>query len=227
MGLGLIKGYLVLYNFVQCAGWMKILFDLTMHYVSGGTPDGVWNKVELLLVIFQGAAVLEIVHSAIGFVKTPIATTFVQVFSRVACVFLAYNVPTTQSHWVISLMLFSWSFTEVIRYSFYGLSILQSVPYFLGWLRYSTFIILYPSGVAGETGTIYVSMDYVKQTGFFSLAMPNSINFAFNTYYFLYFSFILYVLGLPWLYSHMLRQRKRFISGGSTSSKETVTKKQQ
>ncbi|WP_204265134.1 protein tyrosine phosphatase-like domain-containing protein, partial [Klebsiella aerogenes] len=46
-----------------------------------------------LVSIFQYAAVLEIVHSVFGLVKTSAATTFTQVFSRVACVFLAQNVP--------------------------------------------------------------------------------------------------------------------------------------
>ncbi|KAF2076712.1 hypothetical protein CYY_001969 [Polysphondylium violaceum] len=219
--------YLVFYNFVQCIGWSYILYLLSLHLITEKSPVGVWDKLGQYVILFQGAAVLEIIHSMVGLVKTPWVTTFIQVFSRVACVFLAYHVPATQNHFFLSLMLMAWSITEVIRYSFYGLSLLNACPYFIGWLRYTTFIILYPSGVAGETGTIYTSLPFVKETGLFSLSLPNSINFAFNFYYALIFSFVFYAVGLPYLYTYMLGQRKRFISGGSKkpSTASTPNKK--
>eukprot|EP01133_Synstelium_polycarpum_P001407 gene1407-1623_t len=221
--MGLAKSYLIIYNFVQFLGWSCILGQLIQHFVAKGLPlslascEGVWASVGTLVTIFQSAAVLEIVHSMIRIVKTPVATTGVQVFSRVACLSLAIMVPATHNHWVLSLMLFSWSITEVIRYLFYTLSLVESVPYILGWLRYTLFIVLYPSGVSGEVGTILVSLPFVKETGLFSIAMPNAINFAFNFYYVLASSLVFYVIGLPWLYTYMLGQRKRFIATGGVS----------
>jgi very-long-chain (3R)-3-hydroxyacyl-CoA dehydratase len=53
-------------------------------------------------------------------------------------------------------MVFSWSFTEVIRYGFFALnSILKESPFIIGIIRYSTFIVLYPTGVLGESLTIF------------------------------------------------------------------------
>ncbi|KAM9998502.1 hypothetical protein ACTFIY_008151 [Dictyostelium cf. discoideum] len=89
------------------------------------SPFGVWEKVGVLVSIIQYAAVLEIVHSVFGLVKTSAVTTFIQVFSQVAFVFLAGNVPTTQNNFFLSLMLMSWSITEVISYGFYALLILK------------------------------------------------------------------------------------------------------
>ncbi|KAM9989090.1 hypothetical protein ACTFIY_005124 [Dictyostelium cf. discoideum] len=217
--------YLVLYNVIQTIGWSVILFKLSIHLFETQSPVGVWEKVGVLVSIFQYAAVLEIVHSVFGLVKTSAVTTFIQVFSRVACVFLAENVPTTQNHFFLSLMLMSWSITEVIRYSFYALSILKIDSYILGWLRYTTFIILYPTGVTGETGTIWTSLEFVKNTKFMTLTMPNSLNFAFDFHNILICSLGFYVVGLPYLYTYMLGQRKKFIAshkkGSTTNIKKT------
>ncbi|GAM27175.1 hypothetical protein SAMD00019534_103500, partial [Acytostelium subglobosum LB1] len=220
--MGIAKIYLLAYNSVQFAGWSYILALLAMHANNAGWTseafNGVWDTVGTWVIYFQFAAVLEILHSLIGIVKTPAATTFVQVFSRVACVTLAIYVPPVHNHWVLTLMLVSWSITEVVRYAFYALSLIDAVPYFLGWLRYTLFIVLYPSGVSGETGTIIVSLPHVESMRLFYFDMPNAINFAFNTRLVLMSSLIFYVFGLPWLYTYMLGQRKRFIQTGGVKA---------
>ena len=47
-------------------------------------------------------------------------------------------------------MVFAWSFTEVIRYSFYAFSLFGTEPYPLVYLRYTTFYLLYPLGAGSE-----------------------------------------------------------------------------
>jgi len=47
-------------------------------------------------------------------------------------------------------MVFAWSFTEVIRYTFYALNLVGLNPYPLLWLRYTTFYALYPLGAGSE-----------------------------------------------------------------------------
>lgn len=47
-------------------------------------------------------------------------------------------------------MLLAWSLTEVIRYSYYATSLLGIKIYALDWLRYTTFLPLYPLGAASE-----------------------------------------------------------------------------
>ncbi|EFA79306.1 hypothetical protein PPL_07724 [Heterostelium album PN500] len=231
--MNLSKIYLITYNLIQFAGWSYILLLLVQHAHqanwSSAAFEGVWEKVGTLVTYFQFAACNEVLHSVFGLVRTPASTTFVQVFSRVACVTLALFVPTIHNTWVLTLMLFSWSITEVIRYLFYALSLIDSVPYVLGWLRYTLFIVLYPSGVTGETGTIIYSLPYVEEKQLFYMTMPNSINFSFNTKYVLIGSLIFYVVGLPWLYTYMLGQRKRFIQtgGGKQQSSSSTQKKTQ
>ena len=41
-------------------------------------------------------------------------------------------------------------FTLFSRYSLYAIQLVGTPPYLLTWLRYSFFIVAYPTGVAGE-----------------------------------------------------------------------------
>lgn len=55
-------------------------------------------------------------------------------------------------------MVFAWSATEVIRYSFYASNLLGYEPPILLWLRYTTFYVLYPLGASSEAFLIYSTL---------------------------------------------------------------------
>ena len=55
-------------------------------------------------------------------------------------------------------MVLAWSLTEVIRYPFYALSLLDSKPYTLLYLRYTTFYVLYPLGAFSEAYLNYLTL---------------------------------------------------------------------
>ena len=96
------------------------------------------------------------------------------------------------------------------------------MPYPLLWLRYSTFVILYPLGVASEMTMVYLAMPTIRKERPLSFSMPNSINFAFDYYWFCWLAIACYVPGLPELYLHMLRQRKKILGKPSHKAKKTV-----
>jgi len=132
----------------------------------------------------QTLAVLEIVHVLLGFVKSAIQTTVMQVFSRLALVwYIAENfevVSFASTLLVLDLLVFlslyveiifqarnnplyssmvlAWSVTEIIRYTFYAISLFTEVPYPLLYLRYTTFYILYPIGAGSEAFLIYSTL---------------------------------------------------------------------
>lgn len=54
-----------------------------------------------------------------------------------------------------SSMLIAWSVTEVIRYSYFALSLAGFLPDALTWIRYTTFYVLYPLGITSECMLIY------------------------------------------------------------------------
>jgi len=82
-------------------------------------------------------------------------------------------------------MLLAWSVTEVIRYPFYVLSLLDTEVYALNWLRYNTFLVLYPLGAGSEAFLSFStlpplsSLPYVPRviSGFHSLIhrLPQSL----------------------------------------------------
>ncbi|EXC14618.1 hypothetical protein L484_008537 [Morus notabilis] len=102
---------------------------------------------------------------------------------------------------------------EIIRYSFFGMKeALGSAPSWLMWLRYSTFLVLYPTGIASEVGLIYVALPYIQKSEKYCIRMPNKWNFSFDYFYAALLVFGIYVPGGPHMYSYMLKQRKRALS---------------
>lgn len=141
----------------------------------------------------------------------------------------------------LPLALLAWSITEIIRYSFYGLNLLDVVPGVLIFLRYvatnfsqskisnsfprdnsyliqinflfryTTFIILYPTGVSGELLCLYWAQNYAKNNSIWSIELPNAYNFSFSYYIFLWVVIILYIPLFPQLYMHMFALRKKVL----------------
>jgi len=58
-----------------------------------------------------------------------------------------------------SSMLIAWSVTEVIRYSYFVLTLSGYSPSFITWLRYNTFYVLYPLGISSECWMIYKAIE--------------------------------------------------------------------
>ena len=81
-----------------------------------------------------------------------------QVASRFLLVWgIAYNFPATTQHSpAYSTMLLAWSFTEVVRYSYFVFTLSGlGVPPLLSFLRYNTFMILYPLGISSECWLVF------------------------------------------------------------------------
>lgn len=218
----------MVYNAALAAGWGFVLF-LTYKTVlleKGGSED-VWKVVELPLKISQTAAVMEVVHSAIGLVRSPLGITATQVASRIWCLWLIIVpcLPTTVSGsipvipGVFSLNLISlltaWCISEVIRYGFFALKEAGFTPYFATWLRYSGFIVLYPIGVASELTMAWLALPIIKATDLWSINMPNAWNFGFSYYVVCLIVMATYIPGLPQLYGYMLTQRKKILGSGA------------
>lgn len=141
------------------------MLKICIEHIQAGQMDALWGNVHPWLKIVQTAAVLEIFHSIIGFVRSPWSTTFMQVFSRVWTLWAVMNIsPEAQTSLFFTLACTSWSLVEVPRYLFYAFNIIDCVPYPLFWLRYSLFAVLYPTGITGELGCMYHSILTLKGT---------------------------------------------------------------
>lgn len=188
-------------------------------------------------------------HAATGIVPSNVVLTTFQVFSRVMLVCgVLLAVPVSMFSPGLPLALFAWSVTEIIRYGFYGFNLLGAVPSTLVWLRwvfacyiwwlfhqnhlttqplifylflwrYTTFIALYPIGVTGELLCLYWAQRHAATTTIWSIEMPNTYNFTFSYYYFLWIVMLLYIPLFPQLYLHMFALRKKVLGKASTDAK--------
>eukprot|EP00913_Durusdinium_trenchii_P020344 g19112.t1 len=142
-----------------------------------------------------------------------------------------------------TLFYVAWSITEVVRYSYYALNTagVQLSP--LTWLRYSTFLLLYPAGVTGELGTVYTALpELVSKAqeacglwgqGFYGLLPAAVVRLGFTG------TLAIYVLGFPMLFGSsaddllrcsdgtagtMLGQRKKVLRRMKEASEEKKSK---
>ncbi|XP_063696219.1 very-long-chain (3R)-3-hydroxyacyl-CoA dehydratase 2 [Culicoides brevitarsis] len=218
----LVKAYLILYNAVQVVGWSYMLYQLFAFYtIDKQEKLSLWEYLKWTVMIFQNLAVLEIFHAASGIVPSNVVITTFQVFSRVMVVCgVVWATPTGQVSPGLPLALLAWCITEIIRYGYYALSLLNAVPHLLVWFRYTTFIVLYPIGVTGELLCFYWAQSYVRETKLWSVEMPNPWNFTFSYFYFLWIVMLGYIPIFPHLYLHMFAQRKKILGGGGNKKKQ-------
>ncbi|KAJ8920928.1 hypothetical protein NQ315_015721 [Exocentrus adspersus] len=210
-----VEAYLIAYNGIQTLGWTYLLFQLVTFYLASTNDNkSLYDTVKCTVIVFQNAAVLEVLHAALGMVKSnPVITAF-QVASRVmvVCGVLMATQAARESIG-LTLALTAWSVTEIIRYATYTLSLLNVVPYFLKWLRYTLFIGLYPLGVTGELLCLYAAQKEVGDGQLYTITMPNPYNVLFNYQHLLWFIMLLYIPLFPQLYLHMVSQRRKVLGG--------------
>lgn len=186
--------YLSLYNIIQSALWSLALI-LTVIWTPAQP-----GQLDFYIRVAQSVMIMDIAHVAFGFTRGRILTTALQILSRLVVVWFAVrdcrvvmeSHPRASAYFV--LMYSSWSFAEIIRYSYYLKK--DRPPQWLKWLRYSAFYLLYPVGVlAGEIPIIYLARTTCKAYGIPWLGYSIVLLF--------------YVPGFPILFMHMIRQRKQ------------------
>ncbi|KAF0698799.1 Aste57867_10588 [Aphanomyces stellatus] len=206
-------GYLVAFNVASCIGWTYILMETcrTLYKEENVTLASakLWAHVEISLKIVQTLAILEVLHAMVGLVRSPVTSTAMQVSSRLFNVWVILVLcPDARYHWGFIMTMLTWSVTEVPRYAFYALSLLDAVPDWLFFLRYHTYIVLYPSGLIGEMSCILKALPFLS-TGVYSIQLPNEHNLALSLYVVVLIILATMVAGMPVMYSHMNTQRKK------------------
>ena len=154
-----------------------------------------------------------------GLVRSPLPTTVMQVSSRLLLVWGVVNTYTsvTAISPLYSIMLLAWSFTEVIRYSYFVLNLRGSVPSFVIWLRYNTFYVLYPAGILSEAVLIWKASGVARKEvqwglwGILLAYLPGSwhsqpVKASWD-------DIELTLPGSYILYTHMMTQRRKIIRG--------------
>lgn len=96
-----------------------------------------------------------------------------------------------------AIVVLSWGLADFIRYAYYTVSLVSAnnPPRLLRWLRYNAFLLLYPSGTAGEMYLLYLTWKKWNDNPVWNYGL-----------------IALMALWLPCLvimYRHMLHQRSR------------------
>ena len=208
----IVRTWLILYNVLQTLGWGLVLYRLVQHTINPAPGVTPWQAFGGPLVVFQNLALLEIAHALLGMVRTAVGPTTVQVLSRVAIVALADGLPALHKANALYIFTLAWSITEVVRYSWYALNMLGSPAKAHTWLRYSTFITLYPTGVTGEIMLYLEALPLLFGIpGIITISVGAIVKYAILP---------AYVPGLPTLYLYMFAQRKKALASLSKKAKD-------
>ena len=93
----LTKLYLVLYNLACCSGWAYVLFcALKSIFETQKLNEFVGDEGSMCLLVLtytQNAAMMEVLHAALGFVRSPVGMTAIQVSSRVGVLYYLLTSP--------------------------------------------------------------------------------------------------------------------------------------
>ena len=96
--------YLILYNAFCCAGWALVLKMAMTTVITG--EGSLWESLASVysteglatfLTYSQSAALLEILHAAVGLVRSPVIVTALQVGSRIAALWAVNESEDAQS----------------------------------------------------------------------------------------------------------------------------------
>lgn len=217
-----VKGYLTVYNLTACVGWVLVLLKCAKH-ISENDYYTIYADCELELKVAQTMALLEVLHSKglLGFVGSPWITTFMQVSSRIWTLWAIMVVAAPAQTSIFTLLaITSWSMVEIPRYLFYALSLWDACPYPLLWLRYSLFAILYPTGITGELGCMYMAAMHLiktKEYHFFTLYTNPIVDV--NLVLITAIVVITYIPGSPFMYMHMVKARSKALNTKTESKK--------
>ena len=217
------KLYIILYNAVMLGGWAFVYGKGLLRYgrtlasgeaASKLSGELLWEEYGEWLFLFQMLMLLDVVNSLLRIVRSPVVTTVMQIASRILVIAILKLFPQARTTLVgMSLLLFAWCPTECIRYSFYLIKELRAgapkkgekkpandkgVPNWLLWIRYSSFILLYPMGITGELFVLYTSLEEVKSHPTLSLVQ-----------WIIYGAFLIYPYGAFVLFTYMLKQRRK------------------
>ncbi|KAL6847907.1 hypothetical protein ACP4OV_022035 [Aristida adscensionis] len=195
--------YLAVYNWVVFVGWFvvvmmptsscraQVLYYAAVALLASG-HGAVYAAVQRPLQLRRRHGV--ILHGVIGLVRSPISATLPQIGSRLFVTWgILWSFPEICSNILVTTLTISWCITEIIRYSFFGVKeTFGFAPSWLLWLRYNTFMVLYPVGIFSEVALIAIALTYMKVSEKYYLRMPNKWNFSFDYSYLSIFAIVVY-----------------------------------
>ncbi|XP_060082787.1 very-long-chain (3R)-3-hydroxyacyl-CoA dehydratase-like [Ylistrum balloti] len=204
--------YLFVYNLMQFIGFTYIFTALAyncfkdINYAFSNTLE--ISGTQIMFV--QVAAVLEIVHPLLGWVKSSPIPAFMQVMGRNFVLFIVVGQePRLHEHSLLLILFMVWSGIEIVRYPFYILSLFGKKNDLITWCRYTAWIPLYPLGFLTEALIVVLAIPFYEDTEKFSVFLPNACNFSFYFPWFLKTYLGIFIPAGYYLIGTMYRQRQK------------------
>ncbi|VDQ03723.1 unnamed protein product [Trichobilharzia regenti] len=169
-----------------------------------------------MLRLYQSLAIVEVIHASIGLVRSSVITTLIQISSRLFIVWgIVYLLPeVTRENFGVPLIIISWSIAEMVRYAYYMADICGVLSIY-GFISNRDFRkslkIHFKFLFQGEILLVLGGIKSLKETGKYSVNLPNALNCSFSYLVVLVVALIIYVPGSKTMYTHMLRQRKKIL----------------
>ncbi|PSN73837.1 PTPLA-domain-containing protein [Corynespora cassiicola Philippines] len=196
--------YLTLYNLTFAALWLAVLYR-----VLGAAPGGkgkVFDATEGLARGVQTLTLIEVLHAAVGIVKSPVGTTALQVVTRVIQVWMVWwSFPeSTRDSAAYGALVSAWALADSVRYLYLAMNLHGLAPGALVWLRYTMFYALYPVGIGAEWWLLYRAIE--PSAGISPVIPP-----------IFYFCLALYIPGSYTMYTYMIKQRRKTLGSKQKS----------
>ncbi|CAD5335369.1 unnamed protein product [Arabidopsis thaliana] len=196
-----VKFYLFSYNFLQASAWAISLLIILNSFLSNKTIISAYASAGFL--ISENCPEWILVSTDAMEWKNSLHIGYCWTDQGGLCVF--YSLERVQDSPWLSITLVAWCIGEMIRYPHYAFTCLGRCPYWLTYLRYTGFIVIYPTGLVGELLIMYKALPYVKErnlyANFFSV-------FPFSYYDFLWAVLLVYPFLWLKLYLQLFKQRK-------------------
>jgi len=215
--------WLTMYNAFQAVCFFIIFIKLIYGFYQHGADvvNTFYDDVSELLLTCQIAAFMEVIHPAVGLVKTGLTAPVLQVCGRGFMLFvLVLPVKAMHTNPVVYCLFCAWSCIEIIRYPFYLCALYHYNNVVIAWVRYSAWLILYPCGFTSEILLMYQSIVICNDTKRWEYLLPNHLNIHFSLSIFIKIFMFPYISGVLYLLKHMWILRKRKLGYGSRKTKQ-------
>ncbi|KAF7315381.1 FCP1-like proteiny domain-containing protein [Mycena indigotica] len=164
-----------------------------------------YTRVGNTVAVVQTFALLEVAHVLLGWVRSPLQTTAMQVASRLWIVWgIVQQFGVARANPLYTSCVLAWSITEVVRYSFYASNLLGQEPPVLLYLRYTLFYVLYPIGAGSEAFLSYATLPIPSGVP----SVQSFLGWSVGEYVRLAL-FITWWPALYQLYTYMIKQRRK------------------